>query len=120
MTPAILRYSAFTTDPHGGNPAGVVLASANMLMKLSPRGGAQSHIATSALISAAAAGLAPLIGGFCQDFFARREFELILRWTGELYRGDVLNLSVRAWDFYFLISAIIGIYALHRLTLVRE
>lgn len=25
MTPAILRYSAFTTDPEGGNPAGVVL-----------------------------------------------------------------------------------------------
>jgi PhzF family phenazine biosynthesis protein len=25
MTPAVLRYSAFTTDPDGGNPAGVVL-----------------------------------------------------------------------------------------------
>ena len=25
MTPAVLRYSAFTTDPRGGNPAGVVL-----------------------------------------------------------------------------------------------
>ncbi|MBD9438057.1 PhzF family phenazine biosynthesis isomerase [Pseudoxanthomonas sp. PXM03] len=25
MTPVILRYSAFTTDPQGGNPAGVVL-----------------------------------------------------------------------------------------------
>ena len=25
MTPAVLRYSAFTTDPSGGNPAGVVL-----------------------------------------------------------------------------------------------
>lgn len=25
MTPTILRYSAFTTDPEGGNPAGVVL-----------------------------------------------------------------------------------------------
>ncbi len=25
MTPTILRYSAFTTDPDGGNPAGVVL-----------------------------------------------------------------------------------------------
>ena len=25
MTPAVLRYSAFTTDPGGGNPAGIVL-----------------------------------------------------------------------------------------------
>ena len=25
MTPAVLRYSAFTTDPSGGNPAGIVL-----------------------------------------------------------------------------------------------
>ena len=71
-------------------------------------------------MSASAAGLAPFVGGFGQDFFARREFELILRWTGELYRGDMLHLSVRAWEFYFLLSALVGLYALHRLTLVRE
>ena len=30
MSPDILRYSAFTTDPAGGNPAGVVLDAAGM------------------------------------------------------------------------------------------
>lgn len=30
MTPAVLRYAAFTEDPSGGNPAGVVLDAAGM------------------------------------------------------------------------------------------
>ena len=104
----------------GAASAGVSLAAGNMVMQLSPRGASQSYLAANALISAAAAGLAPLLGGFCQDFFAAREFSLTLQWTGALYRGDIINLSVRAWDFYFLISALLGLYALHRLSLVRE
>jgi MFS family permease len=104
----------------GTASAGVMLASNNMLLKLSPRGGAQNYIATNALVSAAAAGMAPLLGGFAQDFFAQREFALMLEWTGPRYQGNVLHLTVRAWDFYFLISALFGLYALHRLALVRE
>lgn len=30
MTPTVLRYSAFTTDPAGGNPAGIVLDAAGL------------------------------------------------------------------------------------------
>ena len=104
----------------GAASAGVSLASGNMLMKLSPAGNAQAYIATNGLITALAAGLAPLLGGFCQDFFAARSFALALEWTGPHYRGNVIHLSVQAWDFYFLISALIGLYALHRLAFVRE
>ena len=100
--------------------AGVNLASSNMLMKLSPAGDAQAYIATNGLVTALAAGFAPLLGGFLQDFFASRGFSLALQWSGPHFQGDVVRLSVQAWDFYFVLSALVGLYALHRLAIVRE
>src|ERR671912_298478 len=80
----------------------------------------KSFIATNALVIAIAAGLAPLLGGFCQDFFAARGLSLALEWSGPRFKGEVMHLSVQSWDFYFLLSALIGLYALHRLALVRD
>jgi MFS family permease len=100
--------------------AGVSLATGNMIMKISPRGASESYLAANALISSVAAGLAPLIGGFCAEFFASREFALTLQWVGPNYQGEFARLSLRAWDFYFLLSALYGLYALHRLGMVHE
>lgn len=100
--------------------AGVTLSSGNIAMKLSPRGSATAYIAANALISSAAAGLAPVLGGVFADFFAARRLEILLRWTSP---GDVLTLMplrVSNWDFYFLIAFVLGLYALHRLSLVTE
>jgi hypothetical protein len=100
--------------------AGVTLSSGNIALKLSPRGSATAYIAANALISSAAAGLAPLLGGVFADFFAARRLEILVRWTSP---GDVLTLMplrVSSWDFYFLIAAILGLYALHRLAMVKE
>jgi MFS family permease len=100
--------------------AGVTLSSGNIAMKLSPRGSATAYIAANALISSAAAGLAPVLGGIFADFFAARRLEILLRWTSP---GDVLTLmplKVSSWDFYFLIAFVLGLYALHRLALVKE
>jgi MFS family permease len=100
--------------------AGVTLSSGNIALKLSPRGSATAYIAANALISSAAAGLAPLLGGMFADFFAARRLEILLRWTSP---GDVLTLMplrVSNWDFYFLIAAALGLYALHRLAMVKE
>jgi len=100
--------------------AGVTLSSGNIAMKLSPRGSATAYIAANALISSAAAGLAPVLGGVFADFFAARRLEILLRWTSP---GDVLTLMplrISNWDFYFLIAFALGLYALHRLALVKE
>ncbi len=100
--------------------AGVTLSSGNIALKLSPRGSATAYIAANALISSAAAGLAPVLGGMFADFFAARRLEILLRWTSP---GDVLTLMplrVSSWDFYFLIAFVLGLYALHRLALVKE
>lgn len=103
----------------GVSVAGVTLASTNIALKLSPKGEATAYIATSAMATALAAGVAPIVGGSLADFFAARELELLLRWTSP--QGVLaLPLTLTHWDFYFLLAGIIGLYAIHRLTLVAE
>jgi MFS family permease len=103
----------------GAAVAGVTLTSTNIALKLSPRGSATAYIAASATVTALAAGLAPILGGSLADFFARRKLELLVRWSGPY---DVLSLPLvmTSWDFYFLIAGLIGLYAMHRLSLVEE
>lgn len=104
----------------GAAVAGVTLATANIALKLSPRGEATAYVATSALASSLAAGVAPILGGLFADFFAARRFELLLRWTGPDGIRLVSPVQLSSWDFYFLITGLLGLYALHRLSLVHE
>jgi len=103
----------------GATIAGVTLASTNIALKLSPKGSATAYVATSAMTTAVAAGVAPILGGLLAQFFAARQFELVARWSSP---NGVFTLPIvlTAWDFYFLLAGLIGLYAVHRLSLVRE
>lgn len=103
----------------GAAVAGVTLASTNIALKLSPRGEATAYIAANALAVAFAAGLAPIAGGLLADVFASRQLELLFRWTSP-HNTLVLPLRLSHWDFYFLFAGAIGLYAIHRLTLIAE
>ena len=103
----------------GASIAGVTLASTNIALKLSPKGSATAYVAANAMATAVAAGLAPIIGGLLAEFFAARKFELLMRWSGP-HGVWSLPLRLTHWDFYFLLSGLIGLYAIHRLTLVEE
>lgn len=103
----------------GASVAGVTLSSTNIALKLSPRGSATAYVAANALATALAAGIAPILGGLLADFFASRQLELLLRWTSP--NGTwALPLQLTHWDFYFLMAGALGLYAIHRLSLVRE
>ncbi|MBP7334886.1 MFS transporter [Niveispirillum sp.] len=103
----------------GAAVAGVTLPATNIALKLSPRGSATAYIAASAIVTAVAAGLAPILGGLLADYFTERRLGLLLSWTNP--RGvHELPLVLTSWDFYFLLAGIIGFYAIHRLTLVTE
>jgi MFS family permease len=99
--------------------AGVSLASGAIAQTLSPPGTAASFLAANALVSAAAAGSASILGGLTADAFAQRALALALQWEGPHFDG-AMQFAIHHWDFYFLISALLGVYALHRMTLVRE
>jgi MFS family permease len=104
----------------GAAGAGVGLASGNIVMKLSPANAATSYMATNALVSAVAAGSAPVIGGLAADFFARRQIALHVDWSGPHGTSQVFGLMFTRWEFFFLLSSLLGLYALHRLTTVHE
>lgn len=104
----------------GAAGAGVGLASGNIVMKLSPTGGATGYMATNALVSAVAAGVAPIVGGWLADFFARRRLELNLQWANPEGVSEIIGLSFSHWEFFFLISPLLGLYTLHRLSVVHE
>ncbi|MDT8759555.1 MFS transporter [Sphingomonas psychrotolerans] len=104
----------------GSAVAGATLATTSIALKLSPKGQSTAYVATAGLATAVAAGLAPILGGAFADFFAAREFQILLRWTSPEGVALVSPLRLSQWDFYFLISGVIGLYAIHRLTLVTE
>lgn len=104
----------------GSAVAGATLATTSIALKLSPKGQATAYVATAGLATAIAAGVAPILGGAFADFFAARQFELLLRWTSPEGVAIVSPLRLSQWDFYFLIAGALGLYALHRLTLVQE
>ncbi|GAA3267393.1 hypothetical protein GCM10020258_37590 [Sphingomonas yabuuchiae] len=103
----------------GATIAGVTLASTNIALKLSPKGSATAYVAANAMTTAIAAGIAPILGGLLAQFFAARQFELVARWRSP---NGIFTLPIvlTAWDFYFLLAGLIGLYAIHRLSLVRE
>ena len=100
--------------------AGVTLASGNMGLKLAPRGRGTAYLAAGSIVNSLAAGIAPIVGGLFADDFAARELSLILRWTSGPEATEFVTLRLRHWDFFFLLAAVLGLYALHRLTLVQE
>lgn len=103
----------------GAAIAGVTLSSTNIALKLSPRGAATAYVAASATVTAVAAGVAPLVGGLLAQFFVARRLELVLRWSGP-NGAFALPLILTRWDFYFLLAGLMGLYAMHRLSLVAE
>ncbi|WP_133478937.1 MFS transporter [Cognatilysobacter segetis] len=104
----------------GMTSAGVALASSAIGLKLAPRGRATAYIATNALVTALAAGTAPLLGSLFASFFEKRQLRFSIDWRSPTGALDLVTLSVGWWQFFFLISAVIGLYSLHRLSLVRE
>lgn len=119
---ALLR-SAYLVLLHalmGAAQAGVGLASGNIVIKLSPGGAATGYMATNALVGALASGTAPIVGGWLADFFARRQLALTLDWTSPSGTAELFGIAFTHWEFFFLLSAALGLYALHRLSAVNE
>lgn len=104
----------------GAATAGIVLATGNISLKLAPKEEATAYLASSTVVNSLAAGSAPILGGFGADFFAGRSVEWTLRLTGPTRQITIETLSLQQWDFFFVGAFLVGLYALHRLALVRE
>jgi MFS family permease len=104
----------------GAATAGVGLATGNIALKLAPYGSASLYLASNSLYGAAAAGVAPLVGGAFADWFAARELLVSLEWLSPARAAEITLVRLRRWDFFFVLAFLVGLYAIHRLSLVRE
>jgi len=100
--------------------AGVSLASGNISLKLAPKGQATVYLATNTITNSIAAGIAPILGGKFADFFAGRELAWTLKYTSPTGEFALPTLNLQQWDFFFAFAFVIGLYALHRLAMVKE
>ncbi|MHC5184104.1 MAG: MFS transporter [Planctomycetota bacterium] len=104
----------------GLSSAGVALATGNISLKLAPKGQATAYLATNTIVNSIAAGIAPILGGMLTEFFAARQLEWTLKYTSPSGEFAVPTLNLQQWDFFFALAFIIGLYALHRLAMIRE
>ncbi|MFC1522346.1 MFS transporter [Elusimicrobiota bacterium] len=104
----------------GISTAGVTIASGNIGLKLAPKGRATVYLAANALVNSFAAGIAPILGGKFADFFAARNLSLVLKWSSPHRELVFQALNFQHWDFFFGVAFLIGLYALHRLSMVEE
>lgn len=104
----------------GMSSAGVSLASGNISLKLAPKGQATAYLATNTIANSVAAGIAPILGGKFADFFAGRELAWTLNYKSPTGEFILPTLNLQQWDFFFVLAFVIGLYALHRLAMVRE
>ena len=98
----------------------IPLSITNLALKQSPPGLTHAYMMMADLAGAPSGAIAPLIGGWMMDFFARRHFALTLQWSNPINQFSVHVLSIRGLDFVFLISAAAGLVATQWLALVPE
>ncbi len=104
----------------GLSSAGVFLASGNISLKLAPKGQATAYLATNTIMNSIAAGIAPILGGMFADFFAGRELAWTLNYKSPTGEFSLATLNLQQWDFFFAFAFLIGLYAIHRLAMVKE
>ena len=104
----------------GLSSAGVSLASGNISLKLAPKGQATVYLATNTIANSIAAGIAPILGGTFADFFAGRELAWTLNYKSPTGEFALTTLNLQQWDFFFAFAFLIGLYAIHRLAMVKE
>ncbi|MFW9927508.1 MAG: MFS transporter [Candidatus Thorarchaeota archaeon] len=106
---------------NGFSAAGVNLSTNNIGMRLAPRGEAASYLAARGSVIAIMGTIAPITAGILADIFAPHTIDFSISWLigGELFTM-IPAYRLSGIDFLFVISTIIGIYALHRIALVKE
>jgi hypothetical protein len=60
------------------------------------------------------------LGGKFADFFANRQLDWVLNYKSPAGEFSLPTLNLQQWDFFFAIAFILGIYSIHRLSMIKE
>lgn len=100
---------------------GITLSLNNIGFKLTPgRQNAAVFLSARSLVIAFFAGIAPIFGGLFADFFSQHELTWNIEWKGPMGNTIIQTLSLQSWDFFFCTASFLGLFALYRLTFVKE
>jgi MFS family permease len=94
--------------------AGLDLGSGNIVLKLAPRHDSTVFLGANGLVKSLCAGCAAIIGGFLIDHLTALELPLLPVWAGSRILG------LHPWSFFFLATALLGVFALMCLSHVEE
>jgi MFS family permease len=98
--------------------AGVNLGTGTLALQVAPRGQAAAYLATNALISGAAAALAPALAGVSADWLETQRLTVTVQWSSTWGRDVAMALrplDFHGLDFIWAVSVGLGLYAVHRL-----
>lgn len=104
----------------GAASGGIGLATGNLGLKLAPQGQGTAYLAMVGIVSAIGGGLAPLVAGAVAEMLEARQLSLLLRWDAPGSRSEMAVLVIAHWEFLLIVSALLGLYVLHRLSRVVE
>jgi MFS family permease len=104
----------------GFSAAAVNLAHGNLALKLAPKSEGTSYLAGWSIVNSIAAVMAPLAGGILADSLTDSFLSFHLAWQGLGVSFDLGLIDIRGLDFVFLMSFFMGLYAIHRLAMVKE
>lgn len=105
----------------GMSLGGINLSLNNISFKLTPgKQEAAVFLSARSLVIAFFAGIAPIFGGMFADFFSQHELNWNIEWKGPMGNTIIQTLSLQSWDFFFFTASFLGLFALYRLTFVKE
>jgi MFS family permease len=119
--PLVLALLVLLHAVAGFAAAGVNLGTGTLALRVAPRGHAAAYLGINALISGAAAGLAPAIAGVSADWLDTQRLTVTVQWSstwGEDVAMALRPLDFHGLDFLWAASVGVGLYAVHRLLAV--
>ncbi len=106
----------------GFSSAGVNLCSGNIAFKSAPHGHATAFLAVNTMVRGIASAAAPILGGIVADgLTGKRLANMLHSWlrdTGPFF--NFLASGLLGIHVLFFLTAVLGLYAIHRLRAVHE
>lgn len=96
--------------------AGTGLASSSIGLSLAPRENSVAYLSVLSLTNAIASGTAPILAGALASYTQNWDWT----WTIDVAEGSFTLISLRHWDFLFVLSFLLGLHSLYRLGQLRE
>ena len=104
----------------GMSMAGVSLATGNIALRLAPEGRGAPYLAANSLVGAIAGFAAPLLGGAVAGGLEGYRFSIQIVLDAPGGSTVVPAFTLQGMDFAFLLATVVGLYAMHRLSMVVE